>query len=83
MAVTVGLVQQLSIISPTGACVWVGPRVNNAEVLYVTNDGSVADAAFAANLIQTFAAAAANYRAVSVTHNDDDGKVTMLQVEPV
>jgi hypothetical protein len=83
MAVTVGVVQQLSIVTPTAACVWIGPKRTNVEVLTVSNDGSVADAAFAANVIQTLAAAACNYRIVRAEHPDSGSKISMVQVEPL
>jgi len=83
MAQTTGLVQRLSILSPTIACVWLGPRPNNAEVLLVTSDGSTADSAFASSLIQTLAAASTNFRAVIATHGDTNAKITALQIDPV
>ncbi|BDC46031.1 hypothetical protein PTKU15_93280 [Paraburkholderia terrae] len=83
MAQTTGLVQRLNIFSPTAACVWIGPRPNNAEVLLVTNDGSAADSAFAGTLIETLASAATNFRAVVATHGNTDAKITALQIDPV
>jgi hypothetical protein len=83
MVQTSGLVQRLTIASPTLACVWIGPRPNNAEVLLVTNDGSVADAAYAGTLIETLASAATNFRAVVATHGDTDAKITALRIDPV
>jgi hypothetical protein len=83
MAQTTGLVQRLSVLSATAACVWIGPRPNNAEVLLVTNDGSAADSAFAGSLIQMLIAASTNFRAVIATHGDADAKITALQIDPV
>jgi hypothetical protein len=83
MAQTTGLVQRLSILSPTAACVWIGPRANNAEVLVVTNSGTSADVAFAGSLIQMLTAASTNFRAVIATHGDADAKITALQIDPV
>jgi hypothetical protein len=83
VAQTSGLVQRLSIFSSTAACVWIGPRPDNAELLLVTNDGSTADSAFAGSLIQILAAASTNFRAVIATHGDNDAKITALQIDPV
>jgi hypothetical protein len=83
MATTTGLVQRLSLLSSTAACVWIGPRPDNAEVLLVTNDGSTADVAFASSLVQMLAAASTNFRAVIATHGDTDAKITALQIDPV
>lgn len=83
MAQTTGLVQRLSIISSTAACVWIGPRPNNTEILLVTNDGSAADSAFASTLIQALAAASTNFRAVIATHGASSAKITSLQIDPV
>jgi hypothetical protein len=77
------LVQRLSILSPTAACVWIGPRPDNAEVLVVTNNGSSTDVAFAGSLIQMLTAASANFRAIIATHGDTDAKITALQIDPV
>jgi hypothetical protein len=49
----------------------------------VTNDGSAADSAFAASLIQLLTAASTNFRAVIATHGDTDAKITALQIDPV
>ncbi|MEU2032603.1 hypothetical protein [Nocardia amamiensis] len=83
MAETSGLVQQLTIASDTVACVWIGPTPNNTELLLVTNDNSPADTAFAANLIQTLAAASTNYRAIAAQHGDSEAKITSVRVDPV
>jgi hypothetical protein len=83
VAQTTGLVQRLNVFSSTAACVWIGPRPDNAEILLVTNDGSTADSAFAMSLVQTLAAAATNFRAVIATHGDTDAKITALQIDPV
>jgi hypothetical protein len=83
MAETSGLVQRLTVVSSTLTCAWIGPTLNNATLLVVTNDGSDADSAFAANLVQTLAAAATNYRAVAATHADNDSKITSLRIDPV
>ena len=83
MAQTTGLVQRLSILTSEVACVWIGPRANNAEVLVVTNDGTSADVAFAGSLIQMLTAASTNFRAVIATHGDTDAKITALQIDPV
>ena len=83
MAETTGLVQRLSILSATTACVWIGPTPNNVELLVVTNDGSTADSAFAGNLVQILAAASTNYRAIVATHGDSDSKITSLRIDPV
>jgi hypothetical protein len=83
MATTRGQVQQLSILSPTTACVWIGPTPNNVEVLAVSNDGSAADTAYAANLVQSLAAAATNYRIVAAGHADSDAKITTVEIDPV
>lgn len=83
MAQTTGLVQRLTVLSSTAACVWIGPRPNNTELLVVTNDGSTADSAFANTVIQTLAAASTNFRAVIATHGNTSAKITMLQIDPV
>lgn len=83
MAETQGLVQRLSILSTTSACVWIGPTPNTNTLLVVTNDGSSADSAFAGSLVQTLAAASTNYRAVVATHGDSNSKITGLRIEPV
>jgi hypothetical protein len=83
MAETTGLVQQLTVLSPTAACVWIGPRADNAELLVVTNDGSTAGAAFAGSLIQVLATASTNFRAVAATHGDTDATITALRIDPV
>jgi hypothetical protein len=83
MAETTGLVQRLTVFSSTLTCVWIGPTPNNNELLSVSNDSSAADTAFAANLIQTLAAAATNYRAVAAIHGDSDAKIISVRVDPV
>lgn len=83
MAETVGLVQQLNVTSSTTTCAWIGPTPNNTALLAVTNDGSAADVAFAANLVEILAAAATNYRVVAAAHADDDSKITSIRVDPV
>jgi hypothetical protein len=83
VAQTTGLVQRLSIFSSAAACVWIGPRPNNTEVLIVSNDGSAGDLAFASTLIQVLAAASTNFRAVIATHGSSSAKITALQVDPV
>lgn len=83
MAETTGLVQRLTVSSSTTTCVWIGPTPNNNTLLLVTNDSTAADTAFAANLVQTLASAATNYRAVAAVHGDSDSKITSLRVDPV
>ncbi|WP_158887092.1 hypothetical protein [Amycolatopsis anabasis] len=83
MAETIGLVQRLTVVSNTLTCTWIGPTPNNTALLTVTNDSSAADTAFAANLVQTLAAAATNYRAVAAIHGDNDSKITSVRVDPV
>lgn len=83
MAQTTGLVQRLTLFSASAACVWLGPRPNNTELLVVTNDGSSADSAFANTLIQMLASASTNFRSVIATHGDTSSKITMLQIDPV
>lgn len=83
MAETTGLVQQLTVMSSGTACVWIGPRPDNTELLMVINDGSAADSAFANTLIQMLAAASTNFRAVIATHGDTSAKITRLQIDPV
>jgi hypothetical protein len=83
MAVTTGLVQRLSVVSKTLTCVWIGPTPNNTSLLLVSNDSSAADTAFAANMVQTLAAAATNYRRVAAGHGDTDSKITSVRVDPV
>ena len=83
MAEGIGLVQRLTVVSPTLTCVWIGPTPNNTELLIVTNDNSAADTAFAANLVQTLAAAATNYRGVAATHAANNAKITSVRVDPV
>ncbi|AJT69918.1 hypothetical protein LRS74_30605 [Streptomyces sp. LX-29] len=83
MATTTGPVQRLSILSQTTACVWIGPTPDNSEVLAVSNDGSAADTAYAANLVQSLAAAATNYRVVAAGHGDGDAKITSVEIDPV
>lgn len=83
MAETTGLVQRLTLVSTTLTCVWVGPTANNCTLLSVSNDGSAGGSAFAAELIQTLAAAATNYRSVTATHGDSDSKITSVRIDPV
>ncbi|MER5472553.1 hypothetical protein [Streptomyces sp. NPDC002685] len=83
MATTTGQVQQLSILSRNTACAWIGPTPDNVEVLIVSNDGSAADTAYAANLVQSLAAAATNYRIVAAGHGDSDAIITTVQIDPV
>jgi hypothetical protein len=83
MAQTTGLVQRLNILPSAAACVWIGPRPNNSEILVVTNDGSTADLAFANMLIQALAAALTNFRAVIATHEDSSAKITGLTIDPL
>jgi hypothetical protein len=83
VAQTIGLVQRLSIVSATAACVWIGPKPNNAELLLVTNDGSAVSIAFAGSIVETLAAASTNFRAVIATHGDQDSTITALQIDPV
>lgn len=83
MAETKGLVQRLSIFSRSAACVWIGPTPNNNSLLFVSNDGSSADSAFAASLVHTLAAASTNYREVVAIHSDTGSKITALRLDPV
>lgn len=83
MAETTGLVQRMSVVSSTQTCVWIGPKPDNTSLLVVSNDSSAADSAFAANLVQTLAAAATNYRRVAAIHSSDDSKITSVRVDPV
>ena len=83
MAQTTGLVQRLSILSSTAACVWIGPRPDNTEVLIVTNNGTTSDSAFASTLIQALAAASTNFRAVVATHGASSAQITSLNIDPV
>ena len=83
MAQTTGLVQRLSILSSTAACVWIGPRPDNTEVLIVTNNGTTSDSAFASTLIQALAAASTNFRAVIATHGASSAQITSLNIDPV
>ncbi|MGK5631784.1 hypothetical protein [Streptomyces sp. URMC 123] len=82
MAQTFGLVQLLSVHS-TGACVMIGPRPDNAEMLSVQHDGTPAGAADAGSLIETLATALSNYRPVSAVHADDDPFITGVVIESV
>lgn len=83
MAETTGLVQRMTIASATLTCVWIGPTPDNTEALIVSNDGTSAGAAFASTLIQTFAAAATNYREVVGVHGDSDSTITSVRIEDV
>lgn len=83
MAQTTGLVQRLTVVSRTLTCVWIGPTPNNTELLIVSSDDSPGGSAFAANLVQTLAAAATNYRRVAATHGNSDAKITAVRVDPV
>ena len=83
MAETIGLVQRLAILNDRSTCVWVGPTPNNAEALVVSNDGTALSSAFATRLIQSLAAAAANYREVVAVHADSEATITSLRIEPV
>jgi|RhiMetdeSRZDD1v2_1073273.scaffolds.fasta_scaffold01366_21 hypothetical protein len=83
MAETKGLVQRLSILSKSAACVWIGPTPNNNTLLFVTNDGSSADSAFAASLVHALAAASTNYREVVAIHSNTGSKITALRVDLV
>jgi hypothetical protein len=82
MAETVGLVQRLTVVS-TLTCVWIGPNATNTSLLFVNTSGTAAGSAFAANLVQTLAAAATNYRRVAAIHADSDSEITALRVDPV
>lgn len=83
MPETTGLVQRLTVVSSTLTCVWIGPTPNNNELLVVSNDASAADSAFAANLVQTLAAAATNYRVVAAVHDDNSSRITSVRIDPV
>ncbi|HSJ74983.1 MAG TPA: hypothetical protein VK899_02185, partial [Gemmatimonadales bacterium] len=65
------------------ACDWIGPTPNKNSLLFVSNDGSPADSAFAATLVHTLAAASTNYREVVAIHSDTGSKITALRVDPV
>jgi uncharacterized protein (DUF697 family) len=83
MAETNGIVQRLTVVSTTLTCVWIGPTAANMALLTVNNDGSAAGSAFAANLVQTLAAAATNYRSVAASHGDSDSQITSVRIDPV
>lgn len=83
MAETTGLVQRLTVASPTLTCVWVGPTPNNSSILIVSNDGSPAGSAFAATLVETLAAAATNYRSVAAAHGNSSSEITSVRIDPV
>jgi hypothetical protein len=83
MAATTGLVHALWVASPSHACASVGPTPSNTELLVVDNDGTASGVAFAGSLIQALAAAATNYRAVTVHHDDDQPFITSIIIDPV
>ncbi|MGW6456346.1 hypothetical protein ACWF94_10535 [Streptomyces sp. NPDC055078] len=83
MAETIGLVQRLTLESDTRACAWLGPTATNNTLLVVTVSATPAQSAYAANLIQTLAAAATNYRVVAAAHDDGGSEILRLRVEPV
>lgn len=83
MAETSGLVQRITVLTPTTTCVWVGPTPANTTALVVTNDGSTAQAQFATSLIQTLAAASTNYRPVVAVHGNTNSTITSVRIEPV
>lgn len=83
MAETTGLVQRLSILSDTTTCVWIGPTLDNTEILVVSNDGTTLDASFANSMIHALASASTNYREVVAVHADDDATITAVRVEPI
>jgi hypothetical protein len=83
MAETSGLVQRLTVVSATLTCVWVGPKSNSSTLLTINSDGTASGSAFAANLTQTLAAAATNYRTVTCGHGDSSSQVTSVRVDPV
>jgi hypothetical protein len=83
MAETTGLVQQLSVLSKTETCVWIGPTSNNATLLVVTNDGSASGLAFSQSLVHALATAATNYRQVTASHGGSASSITTLRIDPV
>jgi len=83
MAEIIGLVQRLSILTDTLTCVWIGPTPTNTEILLVTNDGSVAGAAFSNTMIHALASASTNYREVVAVHGDTDATITSVRIEPI
>lgn len=80
---TAGLVQQLTLLSPSAACAWIGPTAANSTLLVVTNDGSSAGIAYSGSLVHALATAASNYRAVVATHGDSDSTISSLHIDPV
>ena len=83
MAETTGLVQELTVLSATTACVWIGPKADDTTLLVVTNDGSANGLAFSGSLVHALATAATNYRAVVATHADTDSTITAVRIDPV
>jgi hypothetical protein len=83
MALTTGLVQRLTVGEVFFACVWIGPTAKNAELFSIRNEPGSPEAGFAATFVDTLATAMTNYRAVVVTHGDDDGRITALSIPAV
>ena len=83
MATARGLVQQLSVLSATTACAWIGPTSDNTTLLVVSNDGSATGLAYSGTLVHALASAATNYRSVVATHGDSDSTITALTIDPV
>lgn len=82
MATTTGLVQRLSIVTPSLTCVWIGPTPDNSEILLVQNDGTDSEVAFANSLIQMLSSASTNYRQVAAIHGDSDATITSVRLDP-
>ncbi len=83
MAQTTGLVQQLSVLSSTSACAWIGATSDNTTLLVVTNDGSASGLAYSGTLVHALASAATNYRSVVASHGDSDSTITAITIDPV
>ena len=83
---TTGMVQRVTIIpGPAVACAWIGPAIDNSELLYVLRDGSETDAegAFRNSIVDALVCAAVSDRAVTAIHSSNDAQITSLRVDPV
>lgn len=83
---TNGMVQRVTIIpGPAIACAWIGPTLDNAELLFILRDGSETDAegAFSNSMVDALVSASVADRAVTAIHSNNDARIASVRIEAI
>lgn len=80
---TTGFVQRLTIVpKAASASVWIGPTIDNAELLYITRDtDNPAVGAFENSILDALVAAFISGREVVVATSARDGRILSLLIK--